>query len=149
MPGLRVLQKPPASDSRYLPANAAPLRHCRRCHRRPALYPYRAVALQQAQQTLRQLTGETFKSVYRPQLEQALNQRLQSVSQQAKSAQQRRDQYPQNSPEYQSWEQERELHKKLVQLIYNAKTPLKQLSQVAYPFAAPIYWAAFTCQGLR
>jgi CHAT domain-containing protein/tetratricopeptide (TPR) repeat protein len=108
----------------------------------------RAVALQQAQKTLRQLTGKTFKSVYRPQLEQALNQRLQSVSQLAKSAQHKRDQYPQDSPEYQSSEQEREQYKKLAQLIYNAKTRLKQLSQATYPFADPFYWAAFTCQGL-
>ncbi|MEW6498500.1 MAG: CHAT domain-containing protein [Cyanobacteriota bacterium] len=109
----------------------------------------RAVALQQAQQTLRQLTGETFKSVYRPQLEQSLSQRLQSASQQAKDAQHKRDQYPQDSPEYQSWEQEREQYKKLAQLIYNAKTRLKHLSQAAYPFADPFYWAAFTCQGLH
>jgi CHAT domain-containing protein len=109
----------------------------------------RAVALQQAQKTLRQLTGETFKSVYRPQLEQTLNQRLQSVSQQAKSAQHKRDQYPQDSPEYQVWEQERKQYQKLAQLIYNTKTRLKQLSQVAYPFADPYYWAAFTCQGLH
>jgi hypothetical protein len=71
------------------------------------------------------------------------------VSQQVKSAQQKRDQYPQDSPEYQAWEQEREQYKKLAQLIYNAKTRLKQLSQAAYPFADPFYWAAFTCQGLR
>jgi pentatricopeptide repeat protein len=109
----------------------------------------RAIALQQAQKTLRQLTGETFKSVYRPQLEQALTQRLQSVSQQTKSAQQKRDQYPQDSPEYQAWEQERKQYKKLAELIYEAKTRLKKLSQAAYPFADPYYWAAFTCQGLR
>jgi CHAT domain-containing protein len=109
----------------------------------------RAIALQQAQKMLRQLTGETFKSLYRPHLEQALNQRLQSVSQQVKDAQHKRDQYPQDSPEYQKWEQEREQYKKLAQLIYNAKTRLKHLSQAAYPFADPFYWSAFTCQGLR
>lgn len=83
----------------------------------------RPTALQQAQVTMRNLTGEKLKSTYFPELQLFLDEqfdRATAVNDDTTASK-----------------------------IYNTSKRLRQLCKQARPFESPFYWAAFTCQGLR
>ncbi len=109
----------------------------------------RPAALQKAQQELRNLTGKNFESRYKESLTKILDKKLPQAKDDLKKAENKLNDYPENSPEYLAWEQEWAKRYKIVKKIENAKNRLTSLCSEEYPFSHHIYWAGFTCSGLR
>lgn len=82
----------------------------------------RPAALQIAQQELRTLTGEKFKTRYKQNLSEMLNLKF---------------------------NQENGKRDEIAMKIYRAIKRLNSLCSEEYPFFHPMYWAGFTCSGLR
>lgn len=109
----------------------------------------RPAALQQAQEELRSLSGETFATVYQPQINLLLDEKFQQLDKARKEAKANRDRYPKDTPDYLKWDEEYKHQFKAGDRIRQTKNRLKAMSQEAFPFSHPFYWAAFTCSGLR
>ncbi|WP_377479826.1 MAG: CHAT domain-containing protein [Microcoleus anatoxicus] len=109
----------------------------------------RPAALQKAQQELRNLTGKNFESRYKESLTKMLDEKLPQAKDDLKKAENKLNDYPENSPEYLEWEQNWDKRYKIVNKIKNAKNRLTSLCSEEYPFSHPIYWAGFNCSGLR
>lgn len=109
----------------------------------------RPAALQQAQEELRSLSGETLAVVYQPQINLLLDEKFQQLDKARKEAKANRDRYPKDTPDYLKWDEEYKHQFKAGDRIRQTKNRLKAMSQEAFPFSHPFYWAAFTCSGLR
>jgi CHAT domain-containing protein/tetratricopeptide (TPR) repeat protein len=109
----------------------------------------RPAALQKAQQELRNLTGKNFESRYKESLSKMLDEKLPQAEATVKEAQNQMMKYPKNSPEYLAWQQEWAKRYKIVTRIKNAKNRIASFKPEEYPFSHPMYWAGFTCSGLR
>jgi CHAT domain-containing protein/tetratricopeptide (TPR) repeat protein len=109
----------------------------------------RSRALQMAQKRLRELKGEELGEQYAPQIQPILAQRKEQTSKAQTKARQQRDHFPAGSADYQKWEAERQRLQKLEEKITYAQQNLAAKCQQDLPFANPVYWAAFTCQGLN
>jgi len=109
----------------------------------------RPLALQKAQQELSNLTGKNFESRYKQNLAKMLDEKLPQAEATFKEAQNEMMKYPQNSPDYLEWQQEWAKRYKIVTRIKNAKNRLTSLCSEEYPFSHLMYWAGFTCSGLR
>ncbi|WP_293067293.1 CHAT domain-containing protein [Okeania sp. SIO2B3] len=113
----------------------------------------RSLALQMAQQKLRQLTGKELKKKYKKaldrELEEALGEKLQEVYNQLKDVELRRNSCAKDSAEYQQWEKERMKLDGIYQRInYDKNEYLKEMCKLEHPFEHPVYWSAFICAGL-
>ncbi|MCL1475158.1 CHAT domain-containing protein [Argonema antarcticum] len=109
----------------------------------------RPAALQKAQQELRNLTGKNFESRYKQNLAKMLDEKLPQAEATFKEAQNEMMKYPKNSPDYLEWQQEWAKRFKIVTKIKNANNRLTSLCSEEYPFSHLMYWAGFTCSGLR
>lgn len=109
----------------------------------------RPAALQQAQEELRSLTGETLATVYQPQINLLLDEKFQQLDRARKEAKANRDRCPKDTPDYLKWDEEYKQHFQAGDRIRKTKNQLKAMSQEAFPFSHPFYWSAFTCSGLR
>lgn len=109
----------------------------------------RPLALQKAQQELRNLTGKNFELRYKESLTKMLGEKLPQAKDNLKKAENKLNDYPENSPECLAWEQEWAKRYDIVKKIENAKNRLTPLCSEEYPFSHLIYWAGFTCSGLR
>ncbi|HAZ45313.1 MAG TPA: hypothetical protein DDW76_03280 [Cyanobacteria bacterium UBA11369] len=109
----------------------------------------RPAALQQAQEELRSLTGETLATVYQPQINMLLDEKFQQLDRARKEAKANRDRCPKDTPDYLKWDEEYKQHFQAGDRIRKTKNWLKAMSQEAFPFSHPFYWSAFTCSGLR
>ncbi len=109
----------------------------------------RPAALQQAQEELRTLSGETLATIYQPQINLLLNEKFQQLDRARKEAKTHRDRYPKDTPEYMQWDEEYKQNFNASDRIRQTKKRLQTISQEAFPFSHPFYWAAFICSGLR
>lgn len=109
----------------------------------------RPESLQQAQVTLRTLTGEQLKTNYYTQLLELLEQKFEQAENSRQEAEDHLNVYQKNSAEYLEWQQEEEKRATVATRIYNALERLEILCVQDFPFSHPFYWAAFTCSGLR
>ncbi|MBD0361991.1 MAG: CHAT domain-containing protein, partial [Coleofasciculus sp. C3-bin4] len=109
----------------------------------------RPAALQQAQEELRSLSGQTLATVYQPQLTLLLDQKFQQAEKDRKEAKANRDKETQGTKVYLKWDEEYKRHTKATEGIRKTKNRLNALCQESFPFSHPFYWAAFTCSGLR
>ena len=109
----------------------------------------RPAALQQAQEELRSLTGETLATVYQPQINLLLDEKFQQLDRARKEAKANRDRCPKDTPDYLKWDEEYKRYFTAGDRIRKTKNQLKVMSQEAFPFSHPFYWSAFTCSGLR
>ncbi len=109
----------------------------------------RPAALQQAQEELRTLSGETLATIYQPQINLLLNEKFQQLDQARKEAKTHRDRYSKDTPEYVQWDEEYKQNFNASDRIRQTKNGLQVISQEAFPFSHPFYWAAFICSGLR
>ncbi|MGK7932761.1 MAG: CHAT domain-containing protein, partial [Microcystaceae cyanobacterium] len=96
----------------------------------------RSQSLQQAQQTLRNLTGEKLKRDYSGQLEQHLHNLYQGTFRILETARFK------DSETYQTYQ------KRLEKIDYQIKYTLPHHYRAKYPFKSPYYWAGFIAQGL-
>ena len=97
----------------------------------------RPTALRQAQNHLRQLTGEVFHTQYAPALKQHLEGEFNRLCDLLDQAEAEGDSDRAKALEGAAAKTEK--------ILAN----LKEYGQRDYPFAQPFYWAGFTCQGLR
>jgi hypothetical protein len=102
-----------------------------------------------AQKRLRELKGEELEQQYAPQIRPILAQRKEQTSKAQTKAREQRDRCRAGSADYQKWEAERKRLQELEEKITKAQQNLAAQCQQALPFANPVYWAAFTCQGLN
>jgi CHAT domain-containing protein/tetratricopeptide (TPR) repeat protein len=109
----------------------------------------RVAALQQAQEELRNLTGETLTNVYQPQLLEILDSKFKQAETARKETRKKRDQEIKNSANYQQLDTEYKQYYKTANNIRNAKKNLNYFCQQNQPFNHPYYWAGFICSGLR
>lgn len=109
----------------------------------------RPEAIRQAQVDLRNLTGETLTTVYKPQLNSLLKQKLKEADALRKEAQKKRDTHLQNPQLHQQWDEEYKKRDQIGKLIYKANKNLEYFCRESKPFSDPFYWAAFTCSGWR
>ena len=109
----------------------------------------RAISLQKAQYDLRHLTGAEFKTRYYPSLKAHLEQEEERIAVLLTETEDNRDQYAQDSVEYQTLDQQCEALGAIATKITDATTALTQYCQHPFPFRHPVFWAAFVCQGLR
>jgi CHAT domain-containing protein len=109
----------------------------------------RVAALQQAQEELRNLTGETLNNVYKPQFLEILDVKFKQAETSRKESKQKRDQEIKDSANYQQLEQEYKQYATIAMSIQKAKSNLNYFCQQNQPFNHPYYWAAFICSGLR
>lgn len=109
----------------------------------------RSLALQQAQQKLRHLSGEQLKTDHYQQLDAHLQQQFLHVHALAQSAQQQRDSAKPGTPEAQTWNQQLQKYQQVVQKIQAQRIHiLPAYCQEPFPFANPFCWAGFISQGL-
>ena len=101
----------------------------------------RPVALQKAQQELRTLTQEKLTTEFNKKFDKAEEYRLE--------AEEKLNEYPTSSQEYLSWKQEEENRAKVPYGINRAIERLASFKPDELPFSHTIYWAGFTCSGLR
>jgi CHAT domain-containing protein len=92
-------------------------------------------ALQAAQQQLRQLSGATLEDVYGDRLEAGLEIHRQQL-------------YLAHELEQTKGEEAAQASFDRLKSVEDIIKNLPQLYGQAHPFAHPVYWAAFTCQGL-
>jgi CHAT domain-containing protein/tetratricopeptide (TPR) repeat protein len=97
----------------------------------------RIVALQKAQQDLRRMSGEQLKALSEAEFIPAL------LTQQEQLEQRRKDARTQNN------QPEAERYGELIDRLVETQISLEQLWRRSLPFDHPVYWAPFTCQGLR
>lgn len=109
----------------------------------------RPESLQQAQVSLRTLTGEQLKTNYQSQLLELLEQKFEQAENSRQEAEDHLNVYQKNSVEYLEWQQEEEKRATVATRIYNALEQLEILCVQDFPFSHPFHWAAFTCSGLR
>jgi CHAT domain-containing protein len=109
----------------------------------------RPAALQQAQEELRSVSGQTLATVYQPQLTLLLDQKFQQAEKARKEAKANRDKETKEAQAYLKWDEEYKRHTKAAERIRKIKNRLNALCQESFPFSHPFYWAAFTCSGLR
>jgi CHAT domain-containing protein len=109
----------------------------------------RSSALQQAQEELRSLSGQTLATVYQPQLTLLLDGKFQQAEKARKEAKANRDKETKGTQAYLKWDEEYKRHTKAAERIRKTKNRLNALCQESFPFSHPFYWAAFTCSGLR
>jgi CHAT domain-containing protein/tetratricopeptide (TPR) repeat protein len=109
----------------------------------------RSSALQQAQEELRSLSGQTLATVYQPQLTLLLDAKFQQAEKARKEAKANRDKETKGTQAYLKWDEEYKRHTKAAERIRKTKNRLNALCQESFPFSHPFYWAAFTCSGLR
>lgn len=109
----------------------------------------RPKSLQQAQVSLRTLTGEQLKTNYHTQLLELLEHKFEQAENSRQEAEDNLNVYQKNSVEYLEWQQEEEKLATVATRIYNALERLDILCVQNFPFSHPFYWAAFTCSGLR
>jgi CHAT domain-containing protein len=105
--------------------------------------------LQQAQEELRSLSGQTLATVYQPQLTLLLDAKFQQAEKARKEAKANRDKETKGTQAYLKWDEEYKRHTKAAERIRKTKNRLNALCQESFPFSHPFYWAAFTCSGLR
>jgi len=106
-------------------------------------------ALQQAQEELRSLSGQTLATVYQTQLTLLLDGKFQQAEKARKEAKANRDKETKGTQAYLKWEEEYKRRTKAAERIHKTKKRLNALCQESSPFSHPFYWAAFTCSGLR
>jgi CHAT domain-containing protein len=118
-------------------------------YRQPDKEMSRPIALQKAQQELRTLTGYQFETRYKQNLSEMLKIKLPEAEANWKEAQNEMMKYQKNSPEYLAWQQEWAKRYKIVTKIKNAEKRIASFKPDELPFSHPMYWAGFTCSGLR
>jgi CHAT domain-containing protein/tetratricopeptide (TPR) repeat protein len=118
-------------------------------YRQPDKEMSRPIALQKAQQELRTLTGYQFETRYQQNLSEMLKIKLPEAEANWKEAQNEMMKYKKNSPEYLAWQQEWAKRYKIVTKIKNAEKRIASFKPDELPFSHPMYWAGFTCSGLR
>jgi CHAT domain-containing protein len=97
----------------------------------------RIVALQKAQQDLRSMSGQRLKALSEAEFIPALIVQQEQLEQRRKDAQRQQQQA------------EAKRYGELVDRLVATQINLEQLWTLSLPFDHPVYWAAFTCQGLR
>jgi CHAT domain-containing protein len=97
----------------------------------------RIVALQKSQQDLRSMSGEQLKIISESEFIPAL------IVQQEQLEQRRQD------ARRQQQQAEGKRYGELIDRLVETQINLENLWTVSLPFDHPVYWAAFTCQGLR
>ena len=108
----------------------------------------RIVSLQQAQEKLRSLSGQALAE-YQPQLIPLLESKFRAAEKASKAAKESRDRELKGSEAYINWYDEYKQHKKVAERLLNTKKQFKGVIEKSLPFSHPLYWAAFTCSGLR
>jgi len=108
----------------------------------------RIVSLQQAQEKLRSLSGQALAE-YQPQLIPLLESKFRAAEKASKAAKESRDREVKGSEAYINWYDEYKQHKKVADRLLNTKKQFKGAIEKSLPFSHPLYWAAFTCSGLR
>jgi CHAT domain-containing protein len=109
----------------------------------------RQEALRRSQVELRTLTGDTLATAYQPEIAHFLNKSLKYAYATRKEAKTERDRHPQDSSDFQQWDEEFKSRTKMCDRIGNTIKRLKSLCHESLPFSHPFYWAAFTCSGLQ
>ncbi|MEG3971170.1 CHAT domain-containing protein [Microcoleus sp. T2B6] len=108
----------------------------------------RIVSLQQAQEKLRLLSGQALAE-YEPQLIPLLESKFIAAEKARKAAKESRDREVKGSEAYINWYDEYKQHQKVAERLRNTKKQFKGAIEKSLPFSHPLYWAAFTCSGLR
>jgi CHAT domain-containing protein len=109
----------------------------------------RIVALQQAQKDLRSMSGDQLKAMSEAQFTPVLTAQLEQLDQCRKTARRQKQQATPSSEVYQQWMSEEKHYGDLMCSLESAIANLERLWTLSLPFDHPVYWAAFTCQGLR
>jgi CHAT domain-containing protein len=97
----------------------------------------RTVSLQKAQQELRRMSGEQLRALSESEFIPTL------TAQQEELEQCRRNARIQNN------QSEVKRYGQLIDRLVETQISLEQYWEQSFPFDHPVYWAAFTCQGLR
>ncbi|MEG4803130.1 CHAT domain-containing protein [Microcoleus sp. ARI1-B5] len=108
----------------------------------------RIVSLQQAQEKLRSLSGQALAE-YQQQLIPLLESKFRAAEKASKAAKESRDREVKGSEAYINWYDEYKQHKKVAERLRRTKNQFKDAIEKSHPFSHPVYWAAFTCSGLR
>jgi CHAT domain-containing protein len=113
----------------------------------------RPAALQQAQEELRCLSGQTLATVYQPQIMMVLEEKMKQFDAASKQTKAFRDKEAKDSPAYLKWDEEYKGNYKAAdrirKTIPTVKKAIASACQQPLPFSSPYYWGAFTCSGLR
>ena len=109
----------------------------------------RIVALQKAQQDLRRISGEQLKAKGETEFIPALMAQQEQLEQRRRTARRQKQQVTSDSEAYRQWEVEEKRYSELIDRLEHAIMYLEDLWEKSLPFDHPVYWAPFTCQGLR
>ena len=109
----------------------------------------RIVALQKAQQDLRRIPGDRLKYLSETEFIPALMVQQEQLEQCRQTARRQKQQTAPDSAAYRHCKSEERRYGELIDRLETANMALEILWQEAFPFNHPVYWAAFTCQGLR
>jgi CHAT domain-containing protein len=109
----------------------------------------RIAALQEAQKELRSISGDQLRDISEAKYTPVLIAQLEQLEQCRKDARRQKKQATPSSETYQQWEAEEKHYGDLMHPIENAIQNLEAMWEEPLPFDHPVYWAAFTCQGLR
>ncbi|GGA52890.1 hypothetical protein CYANOKiyG1_72850 [Okeania sp. KiyG1] len=113
----------------------------------------RVVAVQKAQQTIRNMTKKQLKQEYKKSLEEMLEPKLRAASKLVRALETQKSSYVEGSPEYKSWQKKLEKaindYNGVTKDKINLESRLQNAYKLKYPFAHPVYWSSFICAGLR
>jgi CHAT domain-containing protein/BMFP domain-containing protein YqiC len=109
----------------------------------------RIVALQQAQQELRRTSGEQLKAISQDEFIPVLKSQQEKLEEDRKNARRQKQQATPDSEAYQQWDSQQKHYAEQIHCLAEAQINLKKLWTQSLPFDHPVYWAPFTCQGLR
>jgi CHAT domain-containing protein len=113
----------------------------------------RPTALQEAQRQLRMLSKQALQVILDDEgVLDFFDQQMAAIANARRQLTEQRNQYPRDSEAYKTIQAQCAALLKRQDRFDNLRTSLERITSPGgpqYPFAAPYYWAAFTCQGLR
>ena len=121
-------------------------------HERRAQGSDRVRAVQQAQQTLRNMTRQELQK-YKKSVKEMYDRQLKAASERRDALKAEESNYVEGSPEYQNWQKERQKAKEDCDRIgkerFAMQLIINEVCDRERPFADPISWSSFICAGLK